>query len=165
MDRNPFLDSLKGFFNSRNPFLDKLASSAGSFMNNVMNDVRGVNAENSAYSHNLDLQHDAQQFNADEAQKDRDWQKMMSDTAIQRQMADLEAAGLNPWLALNGGINGASSGSGAVASSSANGISQRNNQLPGLFKSLISSGLSAVNGNISLAGRVISAAAVIMAAL
>lgn len=59
-----------------------------------------------------------------EAQKARDWSKMMSDTAHQREVADLHAAGLNP-ASMDGG-SGASTPQAAQghADSSGNGILQ-----------------------------------------
>lgn len=53
------------------------------------------------------------EFNAAEAQKDRDWQEHMSNTAYQRQIEDMHAAGINP--AMVGGGSGASTPSGAAA--------------------------------------------------
>lgn len=52
-------------------------------------------------------------FNAAEAQKDRDWQEKMSNTALTRKMADAEHAGLNPIFAVN--AQGASTPSGSKA--------------------------------------------------
>lgn len=53
----------------------------------------------------------AMAWSAKEAQKSRDWTQNLSDTAHQREIKDLMAAGLNPILSANGG---AWSGSGAT---------------------------------------------------
>lgn len=55
----------------------------------------------------------ANDFNAGQAQRQMDWQQFMSNTAHQREGRDLEKAGLNRLLSMNG--SGASTPTGAMA--------------------------------------------------
>lgn len=65
-------------------------------------------------------QREANKFNAEHAQKQMDFQKMMSNTAFQRQVNDMRAAGVNPALMYGGA---GSSGSSGATGSSANSVS------------------------------------------
>lgn len=63
---------------------------------------------------NKEIMQSTNDFNALEAEKNRQWQEYMSNTAYQRATADMKAAGLNPILAYSQG--GATSPGGSSAS-------------------------------------------------
>lgn len=69
-----------------------------------------------------------------QAQKQMDFQKMMSDTAYQRAVKDLKAAGLNPALAYSQG--GASSSAGALAYTQSSQQNADINRENNIFKTL-----------------------------
>lgn len=99
-------------------------------------------AQDNQLQRDLFYMNKANEFNTQEAQKNRDWQTEMSNSEIQRRVNDLRKAGLNPILAINQG--GASTPSGSSASSSG-------------YRS--SSGYSSSGGSSNIVGAIINAIA------
>lgn len=132
---------------------------AGSLQQLIMENTDKNNAWSAAQAQKqMDFQERmqgiAQEFNASEAAKNRDWQLMLSNSAHQREVADLKAAGLNPILSASGG-NGAAMGSGSAASvgmqSGAQGNPDQsgNAALVSLYSALLSAQTQMANANLS----------------
>ena len=137
-----FFSNIENFFTNRNLAKENVDLDNLDILQSLENMMTG----NYDYARNFELQSQAQAFNAAEAQKARDYNTEMSNTAYQRQVADLEAAGLNPAVALGG--SGASVGSAAVASSNARNYNG-NDGLARLFGNLTNVLLGTLNSAVS----------------
>lgn len=102
---------------ANNTSADKSAQTANQQTHDWFRDTMEYNAEQARL--NREFQQSsadkAMKFEAEEAQKLRDWQEMLSNTQYQRAVSDLKKAGLNPILVAQH-LSGASTPSGSSAS-------------------------------------------------
>lgn len=73
-----------------------------SFWKDIMLPAAGTGAVSTLF--NLATMWAQNKFNSDQAQIARNWNQQMDNTKYQRQVVDMKAAGVNPALAMNGGV-------------------------------------------------------------
>lgn len=128
---NPSKDTGASVLNDVDSSIDSITKST---------DVTGYDQAAWALEQQWKMDEAERQFNSAEAAKNREFQREMSDTAISRAVADIKKAGLNPWLALNGGsLGAASTPSGSSASSSSGSSKVPENYLVKMLTAVISS--------------------------
>lgn len=120
--------------------------------------MRNELSKQADYERSLEMLSKEQEFNANEAQKNRDFQLEMSNTAYQRAVEDLKKSGLSPLLAYQNGSASTPSGSTASASgsysSSGNSASRGGHADTGGLLGLIG---SLLNGSLQAGSRLASA--------
>lgn len=167
-----------GYKFSGNPLLGLVISALGP---SALNVIKNGISNNGLLGGQLDLDTDKGQdywnnlnnyiageraWNSAEAQKNRDFQERMANTSVQRSVADIQAAGLNPWLAVQGssalsggsysGAQAETSGASSAAVSMMN--ANMNNQVK-LISGIISALTSVTNSAIRVVGSVAGHAA------
>lgn len=132
---------------------------------NILNTIKETSASNSALSQSM--AREEMKFNAEQAELNRKWQEQMSNTAHQREVKDLIAAGLNPVLSAGG--SGASTPAGSSASGAMGKVDESfsgalGSYLVSLINSATSLNQAQISADATLQAAAMSAAATTSAA-
>lgn len=117
---------------------DTIASAGLDATASVANSLLSASSARDANTANATINEQALQFNASQAQIQRDWEERMSNTAYQRQAADMKAAGINPIVGFGGGASTPS----AAAATAGSRIAQE--PVPSPLNGVVSSAKDAI---------------------
>ena len=110
------VNSAESFNNSYNESWNEAYSNSQAWTDADTARMYSALAAEWAWQKNMEAMQKQMDFNKEEAQKQREWQAEMANTIYTRSIKNMKEAGINPILASNMGLSGASVGSGATAS-------------------------------------------------
>lgn len=159
-DTKKYREQIYSDYSDPNSYVNNIKNSQAYKPNNIDEEtynqwLNNILTGNLDYQRNLEYLGKEQQFNAMEAQKNRDFQLMMSNTAFQRQAYDLEQAGFNP--ALITGLSGASTPVGSSATSTSKVSQNTGESYTQLLKQMTANQTATLNQVIGTLGQVTSA--------